>query len=206
MQRVRYLSLLALTLAFSAVLHAQEAVPQSLFNGKDLSGWIVMHGGEWAVEDGVLVGRNGTNWSTNPQVSGSWLRTDKAYGDFVLELDYAISTKGNSGIHFRSALDKNPTFTGYEMQIVDDAGRPPRKSGTGSLYDVVAPTKNMSKPPGEWNHVRITCIGNRIRVNLNGENIVDYEGDRSTRGYIGLQNHDHRCHVKFRNIRLTESP
>ena len=90
------------------------------------------------------------------------------------------------------------------MQIVDDAGQPPRKSGTGSLYDVVAPTKNMSKPAGEWNHARISCQGNRIQVNLNGENIVDYQGDRSTRGYIGLQNHDHRCFVKFRNIRLTE--
>ena len=30
-----------------------------IFNGKDLSGWVVMHGGEWTVEDGVLVGRNG---------------------------------------------------------------------------------------------------------------------------------------------------
>jgi hypothetical protein len=178
---------------------------EPIFNGQDLSGWVVMHGGEWTVEDGVLVGRNGTNWTTNPALSGSWLRTAKEYGDFVLELEYAISSKGNSGIHFRSLLEKNPSFTGYEMQIVDDAGGQPRKSGTGSLYDVVAPTKNVSKPAGEWNQVRITCKGKRIQVTLNGEDVVDYQqADRSPRGYVGLQNHDARAVVKFRNIRIIE--
>jgi hypothetical protein len=183
---------------------AGGAISQPLFNGKDLTGWVVMHGGEWSVEEGVLVGRNGTNWTTNPEHSGSWLRTEEQYGDFVLELEYAISRRGNSGIHFRSALDKNPSFTGYEMQIVDDAGAEPRRYGAGSLYDVVAPTKNMSKPAGEWNQVRITCKGNRIKIVFNGEEIVDYQqADRARRGYIGLQNHDERSVVKFRNVRLT---
>ena len=193
-------------LIFELVLAApsSQGASKELFNGRDLSGWVIMHGGEWAVEEGVLVGRNGTNWSTNPEVSGSWLRTQKEYGDFVLELEYTISTRGNSGVHFRSALEKNPTFTGYEMQINDDAGREPRKNGSGAIYNLVAPAKNMAKPAGEWNKVRITCQGNRIQVNVNGEDIVDYESDRSRRGYIGLQNHDARCVVKFRNLRLTE--
>ena len=90
------------------------------------------------------------------------------------------------------------------MQIVDDAGGQARKTGTGSIYDVVAPSKNVSKPAGEWNKVRITCIGKKIEINLNGETIVNHESDRSMRGYIGLQNHDTRSVVKFRNIRLEE--
>ena len=192
-------------LAQLAAVSAVAAAPRDLFNGKDLSGWIQMFGGEWTVEDGVLVGRNGTNWTTNPEHSGSWLRTEREYGDFVLELEYAISTNGNSGIHFRSALAKNPSFTGYEMQIVDDYGREPRKSGTGALYDVVAPSRNLSKPAGQWNQVRITCRGNRIQVDLNGEGIVDLQNaTRSERGFIGLQNHDTRSVVKFRNLRITE--
>ena len=192
-------------LAQLAAVSAVAAAPRDLFNGKDLSGWIQMFGGEWTVEDGVLVGRNGTNWTTNPEHSGSWLRTEREYGDFVLELEYAISTNGNSGIHFRSALAKNPSFTGYEMQIVDDYGREPRKSGTGALYDVVAPSRNVSKPAGQWNQVRITCRGNRIQVDLNGEGIVDLQNaTRSARGFIGLQNHDTRSVVKFRNLRITE--
>lgn len=196
--------LAAAILSFAFTALADEAALQPLFNGRDLSGWVTMHGGEWTVEEGVLIGRNGTNWTTNPETSGSWLRTAREYGDFVLELEYAINSRANSGIHFRSALAKNPSFTGYEMQINDDAGRPPRKSGTGSLYDVVAPTKNASKPAGEWNKVRIVCKGSRIQVTLNGEDIVDFTGDRATRGYIGLQNHDGRSVVKFRNIRLAE--
>src|SRR2546425_10336781 len=109
-----------------------------LFNGRDLAGWVMMHGGEWTVEDGVLVGRNGKDWSTNPEKSGSWLRTEREYGDFALELEYAIDSGGNSGVFIRAALEKNPAFTGYELQILADHGRPATKHSTGALYDVVA--------------------------------------------------------------------
>jgi len=163
-----------------------------------------MHGGVWTIEDNAIVGRNGTNWSTNPERSGSWLRTAKEYSNFTLELEYAINTRGNSGIFIRSALEKNPAFTGHEMQIVDDHGREPRKSSTGALYDVVAASKNMSRPTGEWNKVRIDCDGPRVQVTMNGEAIIDYRTERLTRGYIGLQNHDTNAVVKFRNIRITE--
>jgi hypothetical protein len=161
-----------------------------------------MHGGEWSVEDRVLTGRNGRDWTTNPELSGSWLRTEKTYADFILELDYAIA--GNSGVFFRSALDKNPAFTGYEMQILADHGREPTRHTTGAIYEVVGATRNMSKPAGEWNHARIEARGAHIRITLNGETIVDVENDRSVKGYIGLQNHDDRSVVKFRNIRVTE--
>ena len=177
--------------------------PQALFNGRDISNWVVMHQGEWTVEDGVLIGRNGTNWSTNPEKSGSWLRTKEHYKDFVLELEYTISPRGNSGVFFRSDTAKNPAFTGYEMQITDDSGRQPSKGSTGALYDVVAAGKNMSKPAGEWNKARIEARGQTIKVWLNGEKIVEHEGSRRESGYIGLQNHDNRTTVKFRNIRVT---
>jgi hypothetical protein len=192
------ISLLLLSAASST------AAPKELFNGRDLTGWVAMHGGEWKIEDGAIVGRNGTNWSTNPEKSGSWLRTEKEYSDFVLELEFAINSRGNAGVFIRSGLEKNPAFTGHEMQIVDDHGREPRKGSTGALYDVVAATKNMSKPANEWNKARITCKGKRIQINLNGEDIIDYQTDRLTRGYLGLQNHDNRAVIKFRNIRVTE--
>ena len=194
-----FCSLIAVTVGSTADGRASD-----LFNGRDLKGWVVMHGGEWAVENGVLTGRNGTNWSTNPEKSGSWLRTEKEYGDFTLELEYAINERGNSGVFIRSALEKNPAFTGHEMQIVDDAGRPATKHSAGALYDVVGATKNMSKPAGEWNHVKILTLGRRIQIWVNGEPIIDYQTDRLTRGYIGLQNHDNHAVVKFRNIRITE--
>ena len=177
---------------------------KSLFNGRDLSGWVAMYGGDWSVEDGMLVGRNGRDWSTNPERSGSWLRTGKQYSDFILELDYAINEGGNSGVFIRSALEKNPAFTGHEMQILADYGRPPTKGSSGSLYDVIAAAKNMSKPAGEWNHVRIVTRGRRIQITWNGEQTIDYATGRLTKGCIGLQNHDAKSVVKFRNIRITE--
>jgi len=103
----------------------------------------------------------------------------------------------------RSALDKNPSFTGYEMQIPADHGKEPTTHSTGSLYDVLAPSKNMSKSAGEWNQVRIVAKGPRIEITL-GEKIIDQEVNRSRKGYIGLQNHDDRAVVKFRNIRVTK--
>lgn len=192
-------ALLAFGLAVSAT-----AAPKELFNGRDLTGWVKMHGGEWKVEDGVIVGSKGVEWTTNPEKSGSWLRTEKEYSDFVLELEFAINEKGNAGVFIRSAIEKNPAFSGHEMQILDDHGKEPKKYTTGALYDVVAATKNMSKPAGQWNKARITCTGKRIQIHLNGEDIVDYQTDRLTRGYIGLQNHDDHAVVKFRNIRITE--
>lgn len=204
MTNTRFAQFLALVLAFVIPTTLAHAAPKDLFNGRDLGGWVVMHGGEWLVQDGAIIGRNGTNWTTNPEKSGSWLRTEKEYTDFVLELEFAINAKGNAGIFLRSGLEKNPAFTGHEMQILDDHGNEPKKYTTGALYDVVAASKNMSKPANEWNKVRVTCKGKRIQINLNGEDIVDYQTDRLTRGYLGLQNHDAHAVVKFRNIRITE--
>lgn len=176
-----------------------------LFNGRNLDGWVIMHGGEWTVEKGELVGRNGVDWSTNPEKSGSWLRTDRAYGDFILELEYAINPKGNSGIFLRSGLEKNPAFTGNEMQILDDHDLDePKTWSTGALYDVVAASRGMSKPAGEWNTVRIEARGLRVNIWLNGVPILQEAPLRAERGYLGLQNHDDRSVVRFRHIRLTE--
>jgi hypothetical protein len=61
----------------------------------------------------------------------------------------------------------------------------------------------MSKPSGEWNKARIEARGPTIKVWLNGERIVEHQGSRRESGYIGLQNHDNRTTVKFRNIRIT---
>jgi hypothetical protein len=196
---------MALILAVTAGCAARQprGTTHSLFNGKDLSGWVVMHGGEWSVEDGVLIGRNGKNWSTNPEESGSWLRSEFEYDDFILDFEYAIH--GNSGVFLRSAHDKNPAFTGYEMQLLSDHGREPAIWSSGGLYDVVAASKNMSRPAGEWNHVRILYEGDRIQIIWNDELVVDFhEATRSRRGYIGLQNHDEKSVVKFRNIYITE--
>ncbi|MBM3847795.1 MAG: DUF1080 domain-containing protein [Verrucomicrobia bacterium] len=174
----------------------------SLFNGKDIKNWVKMHGGDWTVENGEIVARNGIDWSTNPKKSGSWLCSREEYSDFILELEYSVNTKGNSGVFIRSRLDENPAFTGHEVQILDDHGRTPAVWTTGALYDVKAPSKNLSKPAGEWNHLTIICKGREITTMLNGEEILRYNESRRLSGYIGLQNHDDKAVTRFRNIQV----
>jgi len=198
-------SLLAAALLAGCATTPVTGVSRPLFNGRNLAGWVAMHGGEWTVENGEIVGRRGVEWTTNPEKSGSWLRTEKEYGDFIFELEYAVNEKGNSGVFIRSALEKNPAFTGHEMQILDDRHLPkPEKWSTGALYDVVAANKVMSKPAGEWNTVRIEARGLRVKIWLNGEEIINHDGVRSARGYLGLQNHDDKAVIRLRNLRVTE--
>lgn len=172
-----------------------------LFDGTDLVHWEVVAGGTWCLEDGVLAGRNGEDWTTNPEQTGSWLRSRRSYSDFELELEYAISPGGNSGIFLRAAKEKNPAFTGYEMQITDCHGKNLNQYNSG-LYDVVGADRDAFKPAGEFNRVHVRAVGPHITIQLNGETIVDFEGDRREKGHIGLQNHDERSVVRFRNIRI----
>ncbi|MGV3754723.1 MAG: 3-keto-disaccharide hydrolase [Verrucomicrobiota bacterium] len=200
---IRYHLFAILALALFTATGASKG-PQSLFNGKNLDGWVKLHDGEWTVENGELVARKGVAWTTNPEVSGSWLRTEKEYTDFIFELEYSVNEKGNSGVFIRSAIEKNPAFTGHEIQILDDHGREPKKFTTGALYDVVAPSKNMSKPANQWNTLKIEAKGPRVQVWHNGEKIVDHTPARSLKGYLGLQNHDDKAVTRFRNIRVTD--
>ncbi len=185
-------------------VHGEELRCKELFNGQNLLNWTRLGGGDWTVEDEILVGRNGVNWTTDPEKTGSWLYSRKSYGDFRLELQFMINKGGNSGIFFRSALEKNPAFTGYEFQIHDGPEKPPSKTGTGSIYAVLAPSKNALRPAGQWNTLTMTAVGSQVSVELNFVKTIDAELSRSLKGYLGLQNHDAESEVKFRNIRVEE--
>jgi type 1 glutamine amidotransferase len=182
-----------------------------LFNGKDTSGW--MHKpGAWHVEDGVLTRHGGGDiWS------------EQRFGDFILELEFKLAPKTNSGVFFRCGSIADWLHTCIEMQVLDSYGKTdPGKHDAGAIYDIQAPSKNMAKPPGEWNQARITARGSRIQVDLNGEQVIDIDLDNWTkahenpdgtenkfktaykdmprRGHIGLQ--DHGNPVWYRNIRI----
>jgi hypothetical protein len=136
----------------------------------------------------------------------------KEYGDFALELEFRCSdVRTNSGIFVR--VPGVPTsddyiYHSFEIQI-NDAGE--GIHSTGAVYDAEAPSAAASNPPGEWNHFKISFVGSHIEVELNGAKVVDWEAeprgkveDFAARGYIGLQNHDDRSPVYFRNIYVRE--
>jgi hypothetical protein len=183
---------------------------EPLFNGKDLTGWKVNEGGKmdvWGAEDGILY-VNGSG--------GGWLMTEKEYGDYEVVLEYKLPEKGNSGVALRSPMKGNPAYVGMEIQILDDKWHKENYKGlkdtqlTGSIYDVVPPSKDAVKPIGEWNKMHITAKGRQITVVLNDTKIVDanlddhkdrfkaHPGLLREKGHLGLQSHDGR--VEFRKL------
>jgi Domain of Unknown Function (DUF1080) len=134
-----------------------------LFDGKSLDGWQTSSGnpGKMPVEEGCL----------NPHQSGGYMLIHKkTWADFVLSLDFKISKGCNSGVFIRTypltpRPGKDVGFNGIEV-AVDDT----KSAGlhdTGAFYDLVKPLKNLMKPPGQWNHMIITCYGPKLAVELN---------------------------------------
>lgn len=218
---IRRLPLAALLLAgcASAGPSGDGFVP--LFNGKDLEGWQAVPGHAWIVEDGVIALRGKTDGQEH---NGEYLWTKQAYGDFILELEFKVPERANSGIFLRTSDLQDPVYTGLEVQVANSHGKTDlSRTGTaGAVYDLQAPSRNPLRAPGEWNQVRIECRGPRIGVTLNGEPVVDLDLDRWTEvgknpdgsknkfkralkdfarsGRIGLQ--DHGRPVWYRQIRI----
>ncbi|MFU8829778.1 MAG: DUF1080 domain-containing protein, partial [Phycisphaerales bacterium] len=126
-----------------------------LFNGNDLSGWVASGDQDaWGVTDGELV-------TTRPG-RGGWLRTDRMYRDFELELDFWMPEGGNSGVGLRGSSGGDPAFTGFEVQILDTHGEEPNVRNCGSIYEAVAPASMAVKEPGNWNTYRIKLVGDTL--------------------------------------------
>jgi hypothetical protein len=171
----------------------------SLFNGKDLSGWVpITQHGNFVVKDGHI---------EIAEFDGGWLRSWEPYGDFVFRGEYWIEEGGNSGFFVRSPLIGRNSRIGFEFQV---EGAPKDASLTtvvsGSIYDVKSP-EGIFIRPNEWNEVEIQCVGPEVKITWNGEIAHHFEYEeveemknRALAGYIGLQ--DHYDKVMFRNLRI----
>ena len=200
---VLLLPLTAFVAGCSCCSTASKSKTQALFNGRDLSGWVVMHGGEWKIEDGVLVGRNGQNWSTNPEKSGSWLRTEKSYGDFVLESD----------VRFPNDIDSGFMWGKPELQVQIGVSRSLKVDMTGSIYykgkyPEEARAKGVDKllKLNDWNTLRIEFKGKTTKVWLNGQHVLTWDcPDETKPAPIGLQIHPGvDMKVEFKNLKVAE--
>ncbi len=202
---------------------------EPLFDGKTLTGWhVYLKPGQpvtekWVVQDGAI-------YLTAGGIGD--LVTDKAYGDFDLEIEWKIAEGGNSGIIYH--VQEDPKFhatyqTGPEMQVLDNERHPDAKQGrdgnrtAGALYDLQKPvTLNAAKPAGEWNKARLMIKDGKAEQYLNGKKTAEYptsgpEWDKMVSeskfktwpdfgkyatGKIALQ--DHGNQVWYRNIRIRE--
>lgn len=170
--------------------------PMELFNGQDLSAWTPMVAGQplgWAIENGIAKNVAGANN----------LVSKETFWNFELHAEYKLGANTNGGIGLRGR---------YEVQILEDFGKPQDTHSHGALYSRYAPLVNASKPVGEWQTLDVRLVGRWVTVTLNGQKTVDRReiegltaiagnGDESNPGPFIVQG-DHGA-VEFRKFTVT---
>jgi len=185
----------------------------SLFNGTDLDGWQGDVAG-YEVVNGEIRAKKGV---------GGNLLTKREFSDFVLQFEFRLTPGANNGLGVRAPAEGDAAFAGIELQILDDSHEKYAKIKPwqvhGSLYGVVAAQRDCLKPVGEWNTEEVTADGARIKVVVNGRQILDaditpyrdgeatvdgkaHPGLARTTGHIGFLGHGDEVH--FRTIRIRE--
>ena len=204
----RFLGLIAAVLAIIIAgagcqrcsLCSEEDEWKPLFNGKDLSGWVVKckpaDAGRqfWQVEDGTILADS----MAVKKHDYIWLLTEQQYGDFILRLRFQAyrDNPGNSGIQIRSRYDdKAGWLDGPQVDI-----NPPGPWRTGMVWDETRGVKcwlypdvpkgewvdpSMALPgmifyfsdegPG-WNDFEIKAVGTVVTAHLNGVKVMEYDG------------------------------
>ena len=171
--------------------------PDTLFNGRDLTGWTTQGGvrNNWTVTGGVL---------TNTRGGGANLMTTKTFEDFRLHIEFRYPPRGNSGIYLRGR---------HEVQVEDNTEQDmPLPTEIGGVYGFLWPNENAATGPGQWQTYDITLVGRRVTIVLNGKTVVNdqiipgptggaIDSHEGAPGPILLQG-DHTA-VEFRNIVLT---
>ncbi len=189
----------AMLLCLSGLAMAQS---ESMFNGKDLSGWIVYGTELWYVEDGLLVCESG------PDKEYGYLGTEKHYKDFVLDLEFKQGADGNSGVFFRSSIE-GTRITGWQVEVA------PPGHHTGGIYEsygrgwLIQPDPSLDQYLnfGDWNKMKIVVKGDKVETFLNGQPMVSLEDEKigNATGQIALQIHSGGgIKVMWRNLRIRE--
>ena len=182
---------LALTQLCVAADAPKDGGWESLFNGKDLSGWVPVHDVTFVVTNGNLRLVNGMGW----------LRTEKQYADFVLEAEWrALVPEYDSGFFIRAGLDGKPwPKDGWQVNLA--------RSALGGLvkgYKTVVPAETPPMPLNKWVKFRLEVRGRKITLDVDGERAWEFKELDAERGYIGIQAEDKA--FDFRNIRIQELP
>jgi len=180
------------------------------FNGKNLDGW-EKRGGEatYEIEDDMIVGISGES------TPNTFLCTKKKYANFILEVDFLVDDRMNSGIQIRSnsfESYKNGRVHGYQVEI-----DPSSRAWSAGIYDEARrgwlyelrnnEVARAAFKNNEWNNLHIEAMGSSIRTWLNGvpaANLVDSE---TSEGFIALQVHQMKTagvKVKWKNIRILD--
>ena len=175
-----------------SVAPVQDASAQggwtTLFDGSNLDNFNPIGDANWEIADGAVGADSGSGF----------LVTKESYADFELTLEFWVDEPANSGIFVRcadamSVTDRNS----YEVNIYDT--RADQTYRTGGIVHLAAPASVVNSP-GQWNTYEIVAQGPRLRVWLNGAQMIDVEDSQFADGPIALQYG--LGVVKFRNVMI----
>jgi len=227
MMRCRTLcaGVIAVLVAASAAV-AGDAV--DLFNGTDLSGWVNVNcsPSTWTVKKDD----EGKPYILCSGVPTGVLRTEKAYENFILELEWMHEQElGNAGLFVWSdpICARGVPFTrSVEVQVMltpdylDGEGRT-LYTGQGDIFSIhgarmtperphpagwerCLPSERRTKGAGQWNHYRVTCKDGTIALEVNGAKVSGGTDISPRAGFICLESEG--SPIRFRNIRIQELP
>ena len=158
--------------------------------------------------------------TVHPELSSGNLYTKEEFADFEYRFEFQLTPGANNGIGIRAPLEGDAAYVGMEIQVLDSEAEMYKNLQVyqyhGSVYGVIPAKRGFLKPLGEWNKEQIIAKGNKIKVILNGEVIVDgdikeasangtmdhkeHPGLLRPSGHIGFLGHGDV--VRFRNIRI----
>ncbi|HIA48081.1 MAG TPA: DUF1080 domain-containing protein [Candidatus Hydrogenedentes bacterium] len=216
-----------LVVGLSAVWTQAAEIPKytSLFNGKDLTGWVDVNTSPetWVVEDGLLVCKG------NPI---GVMRSEKQYENFVLHIEWRhMEAGGNSGVFVwseGSVPEGRRLPAGIEVQMLeldwpnqhrDRNGNPaPIAYVHGEVWGANGPVTIPDNPrgersksienrclgQGEWNYYDVVCVDGTIKLSVNGKFVNGISKSTVKKGYLCLESEGAEIH--FRNIQIMELP
>jgi len=184
---------------------------QSVFNGRDFTGWA-------GPLDCCGITNSAIIWRPN---KGGTIYTQAQYTNFVARLEFKLPPGGNNGLAIRYPGYGDTAYVGMcESQVLDDhyeqatGERIDPRQAHGSAYGMVAALRGYQHPIGEWNYEEVTVVGPTIKVELNGTQILDadlshvteflhnlaHPGKDRTSGHFGFAGHNDP--VMFRDITI----
>ena len=224
MQKQPWFTLAIILVSTARIALGDEGEKKPLFDGKTLIGWTQKGGdAKYRVENSEIVG------TSVPNTGNTFLCTDKNYANFILELEFKVDSRLNSGVQIRSECFDKPKIAvrdniprpipagrvhGYQVEI-----DPSERAWTGGIYDegrrgwLNDLKKNEAArkafKQNEWNKFRVECRGDSIKTWLNDVPAADLKDDMTPTGFIALQVHGvgnkkEPMEIRWRNITLQE--
>jgi hypothetical protein len=180
----------------------------SIFSGRNFDGWAGPLDKN-AIEDNTILAQHGT------------IYTEKEYGDFSVQFQFKLPPGGNNGLAIRYPGQGDTAYVGMcELQVLDNPhsnyAELDARQYHGSAYGMIAAHRGYLRPAGQWNFQRVTVMGSTIKVELNGNVILDgdlskvteymanspHPGKDGEKGHFGLAGHGDP--VVYRDLEIKE--